>query len=234
MAKLSLKHFSLSALQDILDSMGGSLRIFHSEAQFQFALAWEIQLRYTCQVLLEEYTASYSGVKKTKKKMYTDIIIKGEEGDTIGLELKYKTDEYNKGIYHLFKQGATDLGRYDYLSDVHRLELLSKKHKSSDIEIFCPIIKGYAILLTNEHKYWSISHNVATKTIYKEFCIGEQNRPKGLYGTKLDWQLPYTSTVTKERAHAISLSQRYMYQWRDYCNTGIKNGLFRYMIIEIM
>ena len=207
MELLLLQKFSLSALQDIIDSMGRVPRIFHSEAQFQFALAWEIKLRYKCQVLLEEYTASYLVLKK-KKKMYTDIILKGEDGYTIGIELKYKTAEYDNDIYHLLNHGATDLGRYDYLYDVHRLELLSKKDKLSEAEIICPITKGYAILLTNEHKYWSISHNAATNTIYKEFCIGEYNSPLGLYGTKLDWKQPYTSTVTQERAIPINLSQR--------------------------
>ena len=83
--------------------------------------------------------------------------------------MKYKTAEYeneinkNKKVY-LFNHGAVDLGRYDYLWDVHRIELLKGELESKDIgeekiEVQKICHKGFAVLLKNEKKYWDDNKN---------------------------------------------------------------------------
>ena len=48
------------------------------------------------------------------------------------------------------REGAQDLGRYDFLADLMRLESMVSKE---------PNLTGYAILLTNEPRYWDTPAN---------------------------------------------------------------------------
>ena len=43
MNKLSLKNLNMSHLTEILTKLGKEKNVFHSEAQFQFELAWILQ-----------------------------------------------------------------------------------------------------------------------------------------------------------------------------------------------
>lgn len=108
-------------LHDQMNMLMKKRTIFHSEADFQFALAWEIQKAYPdANVRLEYCPAKYPN-------MHLDMLVKiGEMGFPI--ELKYKTlmtqMEVDGEYYNLKNHGAQDLGRYDYLIDVERIELL--------------------------------------------------------------------------------------------------------------
>lgn len=251
------------SLSLLLEEFGHKPKVFQSEAQFQFDLAWRLQDEYDCIVKLEDLTVVIDKVtvdKTSKQKIYTDITLE-KDGYIIAIELKYKTAAMTQGNdILLFNHGASDLGRYDFLWDVNRLELLViptkeasekaiAKEYTPQVSIDFPKLKhcnkGFAIILTNEDDYWKTSHeNCKEGVIYKQFCIGGDSKTdKGqLYSTNLDWGKDvktdtYTDAVANSsRARRLQLHEAYSYQWKDYCQVPTdngKNGLFRYMIISI-
>ena len=205
-------------LTGVIKSMGNSGRIFQSEAQFQFDLSWELQKQLpNCRVKLEDMRSVIRNEKgEIKNKFYTDTVL--EDGDySIAIELKYKTAAPKEGYYDkekgicLFNQGAVDEGRYDYLWDVHRLELLTGKGNNKEllfgkcgseeaeakwghVEVLKGCNKGYAVLLTNEKDYWGKCHEDekedGSPTIDNQVKIGEKSKGETykLFSKDLDWK----------------------------------------------
>lgn len=250
MRKIPLKNVDIQTLSDIMSEFGKGGTIFQSEAQFQFELAWKLQEKIQCKANLEVLTLvqekeNSSDKDNKKQKIYTDIVLE-ENGYSIAIELKYKTAELeaDNPYAYLLNHGAADLGRYDYLWDVNRLEVLlnsmDKKTKHCD--------KGFAILLTNDKHYWekkwepepTINKKI---TIDNQFKIGIQdptNKTGKLFGKVLEWRRnpdgQYTTAIQndKARSRVIELNHIYQYEWKEYCNLEIpnKNGEFRFVIIE--
>jgi len=105
-------------LPDVLRGLAKQRPLFHSEADFKHALAWEIQGRFPhAEVRLE--------VPLSDRRERLDMLVR-VDGTTYALELKYKT----RGItfelagekIQVRDQGAPDTGRYDFLKDLGRLE----------------------------------------------------------------------------------------------------------------
>ena len=262
-----LQDLTIDGLSKIICNFGKEERIFQSEAQFQFDLAWKLREKFNCKVKLEELTvvltmendtnANEKKDSKTKtkiKKIYTDIVLEKDDY-RVAIELKYKTSTLQNAQKALFllNHGAVDLGRYDYLWDVNRIEFLLGKDKSRFIkdgdtmkepnerELFN---KGFAILLTNEKKYWTIAPekiNILQKThitIDNDFKIGgDIETGKGeLVSATLDWKKEddkYPDCIEgKWREQPIKLNAAYTYQWKEYCHLEDRNGTFKYIIIE--
>lgn len=110
---------------------------FCSEADFQFALAWELKEMYP------EIEVQFEYLYKEKEKIYVDIRIK-IGNDIYPFELKYKT-KTDVSMPMLKYHGAQDFGRYDYLHDIERIEKISKLDDSFK--------RGFAIFLTNDNAY---------------------------------------------------------------------------------
>lgn len=220
----SLRNFSRQDLYNIIDSLGKKLKIYESEAQFQHELAWEIHKRYKCEVHLEALTC----ITNQDKKEYTDILL--EEGDyKIAIELKYKTAAYGKpdDTPYLKLHGAQDLGRYDYLKDIERLETLAT-HNRSDYQRLISCNKAFAVFLTNAPHYW----NPHTGTpAYSDFSFEDQT-PYLITAGSHTWGPTCKSVQGTARGNAINLSKSYDYQWRDYATISGKNGCFRYVATE--
>lgn len=178
-------------LKEKIQSFGKNEIVFCNEAQFQFKLAWEIQKEFQkYNVLLEDLSMREIETKNEKKyykKNYTDIVVKTDNNEYIAIELKYKTKELDVVIDEnkitLSNQGATDLGRFDYIWDINRLEFLTNAKNESKIkkenelrteannyrenellqrkyEInkkFKNHTSAFAIILTNDESYWSFS-----------------------------------------------------------------------------
>ena len=119
--------------------------MFHSEADFQHALAWQIhEAAPESQVRLE-----VSVIPVEAQGMFLDIWLPVEG---IAIELKYKTRglelEQDDESFALRNQSAQDQGRYDFLRDIQRLELMRSKLEQCRA--------GYAVLLTNDSSYWKV------------------------------------------------------------------------------
>ena len=191
--------------------------IFHSEADFQFALAWQIrEMIPDIQIRLEF---------PLQEEMYLDIWIPNQQ---IAIELKYKTKKlvaaYPSESIILKEQGAQNHGRYDFLEDVERVE-------SAKL--------GFAIILTNDPSYWK-KDSVRKKSNHYNFRIHEGRELSG----ELKWKYPEKGAA-KNREKPINLSSLYNLLWRDYSEIpstrlgkqqqfGVGNHLqFRYLAVAV-
>jgi len=107
-------------IETVIQELQKQRPIFHSEADLQHALAWEIQRQHPLEAVRLEINLGLGG-----PKVYIDILVKDRD-TTYAIELKYKTaklDAVYKGEeFHLLNQGAQDIGRYDFVKDIVRLE----------------------------------------------------------------------------------------------------------------
>jgi hypothetical protein len=194
--------------------------LFFSEADFQFALAWKIKQTYeTAKIQLEHCVDG----------MYIDIIVEFN-GKKYPIELKYKTKafccEFDGETYGLTNQSAQNLGRYDYLKDIGRIERLRDNKRLPEFEY------GMAIILTNDPSYWD-GKKTNKETMDKAFRISDGENPK--HGI-MEWGKRSKKT-TKERSDPIILDGTYPIKWENF-NSKIKEsepdgGEFRYLIAKI-
>ena len=134
-------------LDDLMCRLAAKRAVFHSEADFQHALAWKIhELISKAKVRLEVSSGRFD------KRERIDILIR-DGGAACAIELKYKKKklqcECGGEVFSLLSDGAQDIGRYDFIKDIARLE----RYVDSEINT-----TGYAILLTNDDLYWRESN----------------------------------------------------------------------------
>ena len=146
-------------IEVILKILAEERPIFHSEADFQHALAWKIHEQIPdCEIMLERpYTHN------DNNRIYLDVFVKCKN-TTYAFEMKYRTRKLTAIIgdenYNLRNQGAQNQGRYDFLNDVQRLENLVYGHND---------ILGYAVFLTNDPLYWK--NPIENNTVDADFLI---------------------------------------------------------------
>jgi hypothetical protein len=192
-------------------------KIFYSEADFQFAFAWEVQKSYPEAKVRLEYSP-----KEIEPTIHIDIlVVAGEEWYPI--ELKYKTSScekvYENEVFKLKEQSAQDTGRYDYWKDVQRLETFS--------ECLPHYKKGFAILLTNDPNYWTDSGR--TNTIFDQFKILDDTTKTG----RLSWADHASQGSIKNRGGPIFLRDKYQIHWSEYSKLdNTRTGGFNYLILS--
>lgn len=217
----------LKDLKDIIRNFANSEIIFSNEEQFQFLLAIELNKK-GYNVSLEVLSIDNT------EKMYTDIVVKNDDGTYTAIELKYKLQEKNlvyttntSHTYHTFKQGANNNGRYAYLQDVERLErLIHNRVTTSDpahenitfnFDSSKKVTKGYAIIISNDQNYWT-----STNGLSSNFSLEDGTTiPHGTHGWKIKLDSSglwisgktangkYHSIITVDTAH---LRYNYMLQ----------------------
>jgi len=195
---------------------------FHSEADFQHAFAWQLHMDYPNLNIRLEYPFH----KEDDTTDHIDIVA-SDENETAAFEMKYKTAPFfaplKEDVFYLKGHSAQDLGRYDFLKDVSRLEKYVTKRKNSS---------GYAILLTNDGAYWNPS------TREKSVCDQFRLTDKRIITGELNWSETAGKGTTKGREAPIKLKGSYTCDWRDYSELKKGgyvegSGRFRYLAIEI-
>ena len=142
-------------IDDIMSRLATDRPIFHSEADFQHALAWKIhELMPEAQVRLEVS----SGRADRRESM--DILVRvGDQ--TLAIELKYKKRKLDVELggekFAVGDDVAQDHGRYDFIKDITRLEQFVSAE---------PNREGYAILLTNDVLYWRESKRITNSAAF--------------------------------------------------------------------
>jgi len=201
----------IEGLKQVLTSLDRS--VFHSEADFQHALAWKIKEKFKDAKIRLEKPFNVDG-----KVFYIDIFIE-INNKKLGIELKYKTKKLNKLIkdeeYNLKDQGARDLGRYDFCKDIFRIERFIEKGY---------IDWGLVILLTNDKGYQTGN---GSKKQSKETIDSQFRLP---HGKKLEGNMIWNRTPkwTNGRGE-ILLKGNYDISWREHD----KDHGFDILIIEI-
>lgn len=116
-------------VKETLRTLAPTRPIFHSEADFQHALAWHIHNRHPELKVRLEYRPAIVG-----RKVHIDIWLE-REGSVYAIELKYKTRRLSTSVhgesFDLLNHSAHDCARYDVCKDVSRVESLSQSSSTS-------------------------------------------------------------------------------------------------------
>jgi hypothetical protein len=202
-------------LHRILRTLAKKRPIFHSEKDFQHALAWKIQAADpTTSIRLELPVTGNAD----RGRIHLDLLVESRR-QRCAIELKYKTAkmkaEVHNELFSLSNQGAQDFGRYDFLKDVTRLERYVASTRNSI---------GYAILLTNDQCYWS---EVGPTLAGAEFSIHHTREiPSDL---EMRWAA-HTGFVGG-REEPILLGSCYVCSWADY--STVAGRRFRYLLLKV-
>lgn len=202
--------------QELLRQLALKRPLFHSEADFQHALGWELHASLpNAQVRLEFPMVQFD------RQRYLDIFLEND-GRILALELKYKTrglEVITRGErFELKNQSAQDLGRYDFIKDICRLEELVQDRSE---------VTGFAVLLTNDSAYWK-QPNIYN-TVDRDFRLHERRRLSGI----MHWRGAGLGTM-RSREDPLQLKREYLLNWHDHSRpSSASYGQFRYLIAEI-
>ena len=207
-------------IHQVMAGLSSRRPIFHSEADFQHALAWHIhETRPDCDVRLEFDPFPAGG-----GRMAVDIWAKLQQA-TVAIELKYTTrglQQESQGEHFVLRQHAAGPPRrYDYVKDIQRLEYT--------LQIPNPADYGFAILLTNSPTYWTPpTHPDTTDAAFR---IHDGGR---LGEGELRWGDNAAAGTMKTREDPIQLARSYALIWRDYSAFGNRPGAqFRYLAVAV-
>lgn len=210
----------------ILAQLAQRRPIFHSEADFQHELAWEIRTCHPCvQIRLEvPFNIGESGNHgQGPARGALDILIRSC-GSKMALELKYMCaslwHEIAGESFGLKNQGAHDIRCYDVWKDVMRMERFVRDHKNASAAV---------IALTNDPKYWNGPNK--NDAYYAQFCLRDNRSVSGA----LDWDKRTGHGTKKGRDKVIALKYNYRILWKDYYDigNGKKYGKFRYIYLHV-
>ena len=188
--------------------------VFHSEADVQHGLAWQIHSDYPeARIRLE--TRPRPGVR-------LDVLVV-LDGRRIAFELKYLLRDlsvtFDDEVFELPNQSAQDVRRYDFIKDVSRLETLLLDGLTDE---------AYAVALTNDPSYWRGGNR--EDVVDAAFRLGEGRALQGAVA----WATHTGAGTMRGREHPILLRGTYELRWRDFSNLpGVSNGVFRYLVVEV-
>ena len=202
-------------IASLMTSLAESRKVFHSEADFQHALAWQIHEAAPRSHVRLEVNAS----PVQDNRMVLDIWL---PIDGIAVELKYVTRkldvDHDGEAFALRNHSAQDQRRYDFLLDIQRLEFMRAGGCKA----------GYAVLLTNDSSYWK--GPTTRDTVDAAFRIHEGRTIAG----ESAWAERASLGTMKGREPPIRLQGSYRLRWRDFSMfTGKSYGQFRYLAVPV-
>ena len=206
------------SIHKILRNLRKHRGIFHSEADFQHALAWQIHTDFPdCKIRLE-YKPSQ------RVNMFVDIWAWIEDTQ-IAIEVKYPAAKQiikqRDETYHFDKGGPLDTARYGFLNDIQRLEKFSVRENTI----------GFAVLLTNQQRLWARPQRPDwVRTTDAAFRIHHGRRITG----KKMWAKK-TSEKVKQAHPPLNIKGIHRMDWQGYSKFRdvTKNPLFRYLAVKI-
>lgn len=203
------------SIDALMATLAGRRRIFHSEADFQHALAWQLHEAAPDTKIRLEVDAFPDQDRRRALDIWLPV-------DGIAIELKYVTRklelDHDGESFALRTHRAQDTRRYDFLLDIQRLEAM----RSNGCRV------GYAVLLTNDSSYWTVP--VVRDTQDADFRIHEGRNISG----ELAWAERAGPGTVKGRESPINLRGSYPLSWQDYSTFhGRPYGMFRYLAVTV-
>jgi hypothetical protein len=189
--------------------------VFHSEADFQHGLAWQIQLDCPdARVRLE--TRPLEG-----RSVFLDLSVTLGEV-RVAVELKYLVRALSTTVdgerFDLRSQSAHDVRRYDVIKDVCRVEELVAA-RVADV--------GFVVVLTNDPAYWTPGR---AGTVDTAFRLHEGHTLAG----ELAWAAHAGAGTMRNREDSLLVAGSYPVRWSDYSDLGVKAGRFRQLVLPIV
>ncbi|BCW95794.1 MAG: hypothetical protein WHS44_07430 [Fimbriimonadales bacterium] len=223
----------------LLESLSRERPVFHSEADFQFALALAMHQHHPQLTIRMEKTEIINN-----QNARVDIFAYAK-GQVALMELKYwaralrvqvqlADDEFE--TYSLSNRGAQLLGRYDFFRDLMRLETLVQKYARKNIEAV-----GYTVVLTNDSAYWKPPGE--EDVFYYDFRLTEGRTLWS--GETLHWGEGASQGTIQGREQPITLRHTYTLRWERYSNClthllvkpyedeRVRHGEFRYLLLRV-
>lgn len=203
-------------LDDLLGQLASLRPVFHSEADFQQAFAWECRvLDPSLRVRLE--TRPEPGVR-------LDLLLASDEGSAwSAVELKYLVRLWHGEVggerFELKNQGAQDIRAYDVVKDIVRVERFVASRPNGD---------GAVVCLSNDPSYWRAPEH-GRQTNAHAFRLHQ--------GTVLEgsraWGPQTGAGSSKGREDALVLHGRHEMRWRPYSSLPGPGGEFRTLVVPI-
>ena len=184
--------------------------VFHSEADFQHALAW-VAHRSDPNLRVRLETRLGPGMRLDLQFSRPDL------GTHFAIELKYLTaawkDAWDGEEFHLLNQGAQDIRAYDAVKDIQRVEQFVTGRTGWS---------GAVVVLTNEPSYWQRpGHGRPTNA--DAFRIYDGNVLTGVRA----WGPNTGAGTSKGREPDLDLRGEYVCRWSDYSHLDGARGRFR-------
>jgi len=205
-------------IHNLMTSLASRRPVFHSEADFQHELAWQVRAVHDdCPVRLE-----FPPFPDLRKRMAVDVWLPSVE---TAIELKYCTRRLDQSVagerFSLANQLARDIKRYDFLKDIQRMEQVVTDYESAN--------RGLAVLLTNDSLFWE--PQTRTDVVDAEFHIYDGRR---IGNSEMRWGNDASDGTKRSREEPISLSNSYVLKWQNYSVLGDKRSeRFRYLAVAI-
>ena len=211
-----VSHETLVNVRAVLGALARRRPVFHSEADFQFAFAWELKLLNPgLDVRLET---------QPEPNVRLDLsLVDPSSRRGAAVELKYMTrlwvGSHDGESFALKNHGASDLRGYDVVKDVERVERFIAAR---------PSWTGFVVALTNEASYWRTpTHGRPTNAdafrLYDGLVLAGHRR----------WG-PHTGGTAKGREAALALRGTYPLTWLDYSRLdATAAGTFRALVVPI-
>ena len=202
-------------MAEVMEDLSSERPLFHSEADFQHALAWRIHKMMPEHEVRLEFKPPLPDVR-----MYLDLWLRDI---AVAIELKYRTrtlsQTHDGETFALRNQAAQDISRYDFVKDIQRLEQVSTPLNART---------GFAILLTNEPLYWTAPSR--TDTVDSAFRLHEGRRITG----EMAWSPRASDGTIRSREMPIRLAGAYDLRWRDYsAKEPGRHRAFRYLAVRV-
>ena len=237
-------------INNLVGQLRNNRNVFHSEDDLKLSFGMEILNNYSdCQVRLER-PVDIEMVDWNNKTMIArapiDVVIIEKNGNSIPVELKYKTKktqfEHNDEKYQLTEHGAVDIGRYSFRKDIYRIEQYLASNPNSET--------GYVLILTNDKAYFNT--DVSQKDNYDKFMsfhhgavLDKQDRGwnyskisddkyERRTGDKRWWYKEKKKvhwTCTKELFYKLELKGNYIIDWINY--SSLIQTDFKYCLIKV-
>jgi hypothetical protein len=173
--------------------------LFHSEADFQHALAWQLHLDDAHLRIRPEYCPNPT--ERVRADIWT---VTPDSGTRTAFELKYLVRAVETTVagerFVLRNQGAHDISRYDVVKDVHRVERWVDTGLAD---------RGYVIVLSNDPGYWNRSDR---DTIDAAFRL---HHGRVLQGS-CAWHDRAGAGTTRGRGLPLLLYGTYTLRWQPY------------------
>jgi hypothetical protein len=203
-------------LSELLALLAAERPVFHAEADFHQAFAWQLQsLDPTLRIRLE--TRPAPGVR-------LDLLVTSNDGaNRSAVELKYLTRAWVGEVagerFELKSQGAQDIRAYDVVKDVVRVE------KFVDL---MPGSNGAVVCLANDPSFWRTpTHGRDTNA--SAFRIYDGVRLEGPRA----WGPNTGAGTSRNREEVLELRGAYDLRWRDYSTIPGAHGTVRALVVEV-
>lgn len=211
-------------LIQLIEELAPVRPVFHSEADFQHALALSLGNAGFDVRLEKPLDAKING---EPARCELDLLVSAERQSATAIELKYFRKAWSGTIdresFRLVDTWGTNLSRFDCWADFQRVQAIVD---AGYAEV------GYAVALTNASDAWSVDTSLGD-TFAKHFSINDGRRFES--GQELRWHKnPTANSVSSKRlAHSpIVVPNDGVCEWRSYRRLPGKHGEFRFLIME--